>query len=289
MASITIIAIVVVALLTLVIFGLTWVAYSSCIRAYKLEVSHGKHDEEIYKEYHSKKTRRGLGGLISSYLVLSLLFGLFTIGIVYKARGENLSFNNQTVLVIKSGSMSNFYDDEIANKYNNDRSLQFDVGDICLFEKVDVDSELIEGEVYGYRSKNIVITHRLVSYNDGLCEFRGDNNPISDGLLISRENILYHYLGERVPAIGSFILYAQSIFGIWSLIGIISIAISSEIVYYKIDKINKERDKLLPTKEEKVEEILSVEDLDREKFSKFVAYILDIWPEMSKGESSNEE
>ena len=244
MNSITIITIVVVALLTLIIFGLSWLAYSSCLKAYNLEVNFGKHDEELKKEYHTKK-RGGLLGLICSWVVLSALLGLFVTGVVYKASGENFTINNQTVLVIKSGSMSEFYDEDIAAKYNNDTHLQFDIGDICVFEKVSPEDELVNGEVYGYKQKNIIITHRLVEAHNGLYEFRGDNNPASDGYLIKRENILYHYLGNKVPAVGSFILYAQSYFGLWSILGIIGIAISSEIVYNKINKINKKRMRLI--------------------------------------------
>ena len=44
---------------------------------------------------------------------------------------------------------------------------------------------------------------------------------------------------------GAFVLYAQSYFGIWSIIGIIGITISSEIIYRKINKINKERDQII--------------------------------------------
>ena len=276
MQSITIITIVVVALLTVIILGLTWVAYSSCIKAYKLEVSQGKHDEEIYTEYSSKKKHKGgLAGTIGSYVILSLLLALFTTGIVYKARGENLSINNQTALVIKTGSMSDFYDDEIAKKYNYDVSLQFDVGDICIFEKVSPESELIEGEVYGYKRKNNIITHRLINVQDGLYEFRGDNNPVSDGLRINKEDIIYHYVGKKVQGVGSFILYAQSIFGMWSLLGIIGVAICSEIVYHKIDKINKERNNLIPDKNLPDQELSEI-DLTNDTFGRAVAFILDL-------------
>ena len=107
MASITIITIVVVALLTVIIFGLTWLGYSSCLKAYKLEVDQGKHDTEITKEYYEKKKNKGgLIGLIGSYLALLALSSLFITGIVYKVNGENFEFNGQTALVIKSGSMS---------------------------------------------------------------------------------------------------------------------------------------------------------------------------------------
>ena len=247
MNSITIITIVVIALLTVIIFGLTWLGYSSCLKAYKLEVSQGKHDSEIFKHYHDKKKKNkgGLIGIICSYLVLIALSGLFVTGIIYKANGQNFNINNQTALVIKSGSMSGYYDETIAEKYNYDTSLQFDIGDICIFETVSNDTELVEGEIYGYKRKNIIITHRLVSINNNLYEFRGDNNPVSDGYLVKRDNIIYHYVGKKIPGIGAFVLYAQSYFGIWSLVGIIGITISSEIIYYKIEKITKERDKQL--------------------------------------------
>ena len=252
MNSITIITIVVVALLTAIVFGLTWLAYSSCLKAYKLEVDQGKHDQEIFKEYHAKKKKRkkvgGILGLIGSYALLAILLALFVTGVVYKARGENLTFNNETALVIKSGSMSGFYDEDLANKYqeyNYDTTLQFGVGDICIFEQTSDDTELVEGEVYGYKYKDIIITHRLIREFEGRYEFRGDNNPSADGVLVPKERIIYHYTGKKVPGVGAFILYAQSYFGIWSLTGIVGVAVSSEIVYFKINKINKERDKLL--------------------------------------------
>ena len=75
MFSITIITIVVVALLTAIIFGLTWLGFKSCLRMYQIEIANGKYDEEILKEYSHK--RRGLAGIIMSYLVLIFLSSLF--------------------------------------------------------------------------------------------------------------------------------------------------------------------------------------------------------------------
>lgn len=252
MTSITIITIVVVALLTVIIFGLAWLDYSSCIKAYRVETDAGKHDEEILKEYHSKKKKSGLVGIICSYLALTALFGLFCVGVAYKASGENFSINNQTVLVVKSGSMSDYYDKELAEEYKEYPIYHFDVGDICVFEKVTEDKKLDKGEVYGYKLKDTIITHRLVEIHEGnLYEFRGDNNPISDPYYVKGESIIYHYTGHKVPGIGAFILYAQSIFGIWSLAGIIGVAVSSEIVYYQLNKINKARDKIIYNPEKK--------------------------------------
>lgn len=257
MTTITIITIVVVALLTVLIFGLSWLAYSSCIKAYKMEINEGKHDERLRKEYLSKKKKKskgGLLGLIGSWVVLLGLTSLFVTGIIYRVNGQTFSINNQVSLVIKSGSMSDFYDDEIANQYNNDRSLQFDIGDICIFDKLNNEDELIIGHVYGYKYKDIIITHRLVSVNDELYKFRGDNNRTFDGS-VTRDRILYHYTGNKIKGIGSFVLYAQSYFGLWSLVGIVGTFISTEVVYYKLTKIDKDRSKLLSLEPQQLRKI----------------------------------
>ena len=246
MTTITIIIIVVIALLTIIIFGLTWLAYASCIKAYKIEVDHGKYDNEIFHQYYIKKQHRirNRMGFVGSYVILSVLLALFVTGIIYRARGENFIFNNQTALVIKSGSMSDFYDDKLAEQYreyNYDPNLHFDIGDICIFETISENSELVEGEVYGYTYKNIIITHRLIKIHDeSMYEFRGDNNPISDGM-INRDRIVYHYVGNKIQGIGTFVLYAQSYFGLWSLMGVMGVAVGSEIVCHKIGNIEKKR------------------------------------------------
>ena len=243
MTSITIITIVVVALLTVIIFGLTWLAYSSAFKLYKKEVELGRHDAEIYEECNFRVVKRGIGGAIASYALLTALLGTFLCGIIYKANGKQFLVDNKTVLVIQTGSMSEFYNDKLAEKYDYNTSLQFEVGDICVFEKVTSDDELVEGEVYGYKQKDIIITHRLVGSKNGMYEFRGDANPCSDRLLVEKDRIVYHYLGKKVPGVGAFILYAQSWFGLWSLIGILGVVVSSEIIYRKITNINNQRDK----------------------------------------------
>ena len=250
MTSITIITIVVVALLTVIIFGLAWLGWSSCIKSYKMEVDQGKHDNAILNDYHSKKKNKlELIGIICSYLIIAILAGLFITGAVYRARGETLAVGNQAALVIKTGSMSDYYNQELAGEHPEYKISQFDVGDICIFE-TDF-NELVEGEIYGYKFNDIIITHRLVEIHEGnIYEFRGDNNPISDPYYVKGESIIYHYTGNKIPGIGAFILYAQSIFGIWSLIGIIGVAVGSELVYYQIDKINKARDRLIYISEE---------------------------------------
>ena len=239
MASIAIITIVVVVSISLVIFGLAWFAYSSCVRSYGAEVAQGTHDAEIEKKRSAKKSKAGICGLICSYTLLAALVSLFVTGVVYRANNENLVVGDKTVLVIESGSMSDFYDDRIAEQYDYDRSLQFDIGDLCVFE---TQFDLTDGEVYGYKYKDITITHRLVftDWTSGYCTFRGDNNAGCDAK-VPLDAVVYHYTGTKVPVVGAFVLYAQSYFGIWSLACDIGVIAGSEVFYHKMKAIEDKR------------------------------------------------
>ena len=254
MGSITIISIVVVAILAGAIFGLAWLGYSSCLKGYKVELEQGKHDIALCKEQfnngHKHVVVKAIGYAMTLVLLIAL-FGLFIIGIVYKSDNRNFSINGNTALVIKSGSMSGYYNNALAEEYEGlgyNKNLQFGIGDICFFEKTN--TELKVGEIYAYSYKDIIITHRLigtkdVTDNDGnllqtYYVFRGDNNP-SEDQLVSADKILYHYTGNRIPVVGNFILFSQSYLGIWSLICVLGIIVSSDIVLRKIQKLNNER------------------------------------------------
>ena len=254
MGSITIMTIVVVAILGVTIFGSVWLGYSACLKKYKLELAQGKHDIELCEELNNKKQKTAKDKIISYVLTSIILFallGLFIAGIISKTKNDSFSVNGNTTLVIKSGSMSGFYDNALADKYEElgyDKKLQFSYGDICFFEKPS--KELKVGEVYAYSYNDIIITHRLIGTQvvkdvDGnilqtYYVFRGDNNPSIDEYVTS-DKILYHYTGNKIPSIGDLILFAQSYLGIWCIICVIGVIISSDIVLNKIQKLNNQR------------------------------------------------
>ena len=255
MSSITITSIVVVAILAGAIFGFAWFGYSSCLKKYKLELEQGKHDIELCNELYNKKQKKVKDKIISYVLtsiILLALLGLFIAGMISKSNNNSFSVNGNTTLVIKSGSMSGYYNDTLANNYEElgyDKNLQFSYGDICFFEKPD--AELKIGEVYAYSYNNVLITHRLIGTenikdnNGNIIKtyyiFRGDNNPSKDKTLVSSDKIMYHYTGHKIPVIGDLILFAQSYLGIWCIICVIGVVISSDIVLNKIQKLNNQR------------------------------------------------
>ena len=255
MGSIAIITIVVVAILVVAIFGLTWLGYASTLKEYKMELDQGKYDIELCHELYRKKDKnqivRTTGYLVLALFIIALL-GLFGVGIYFKTINKNVSIGGNTVLVVKTGSMSKFYDDNLAEDYAKlgyDQKLQFAVGDICFFEEID--EELKIGEVYAYYYKGNLITHRLVGTqqvkdNNGnivktYYVFRGDNNQSNDQTLLTEDKVLYHYTGIKIPMIGGLILFAQSSTGMWSLICMFGLIISSDYVVRRIKELNDER------------------------------------------------
>lgn len=239
----TIIFIVVVSL-TAFIFILTLLAYLLCVKSYRLDVNEGKYDREIYREFHdNKRSKLEVIGTIVSYIILFVLIVLFIFALFYRVNSKDLTIDNKTILVIKSDSMADFYDEADELKYSRD--LQFKRGDICIFE-TDF-SDLIVGEVYTYTYDNIMITHRLIKYDEEtrLTTFKGDNNETEDPYLISADNVIYHYTGYNLPKLGLFILYVQSSLGMWTVMLILCIMISSQIISDRIFKINKDRDNLM--------------------------------------------
>ena len=255
MGSITITSIVVVAILAVAIFCLTWLGYSTCLKKYKMELEQGKHDIELCEELNNKKQKKVKNKIVSYVLtsiILLALLALFITGIIAKTKNNSFSVNGNTTLVIKSDSMSGFYDNTLADNYEElgyDQNLQFSYGDICFFEKPS--TELKIGEVYAYSYNNIIITHRLIDTkeikdSDGniiktYYIFRGDNNPSKDQTLVPADKILYHYTGKRIPFVGDLILFAQSYIGIWCIICVIGVVISSDIVLNKMQKLNNQR------------------------------------------------
>ena len=255
MSSITIITIVVVAVLAGTIFGLAWFGYSSCIKKYKIELEQGKHDIELCNELYNNKHKKVVGKAISytiTFILLLALFGLFITGIIFISNNNSFSINGNTTLVIKSGSMSGYYNDDLAKNYEElgyNKDLQFGKGDICFFEEPG--KELKIGEVYAYYNNKVIITHRLIGTKEvrdsegnlikTYCIFRGDNNPSQDQILVSANKVLYHYTGIKIPFVGYLILFAQSYLGIWCLICVLGIVICSDVFLRKMQKLNNER------------------------------------------------
>lgn len=262
MSTLLLITIIVVAVVTCLVIGLTLLAYSTVLKSAKRLASTGVLDEEFLRdEATSKHPIKKVFGIILHALSILLCVGLVSLAVVagvYKAKGEQFVYNDHVSLVIASDSMKEYWDDdykeELIGEYSvfagvsaeeSDKKLfseQFEKGDLLDFKVVEAEEELNLYDVYGYKNKkNQIITHRLIGVaTDGSLIFRGDNTGGRD-TLVSREQVVYRYEGQKVKGLGIPVLFFGSGFGIYSIISVLAMYTISDIAIYKYNKIKKDR------------------------------------------------
>lgn len=262
MNNLTVLTIVVLVIITILIFGVVIFALFVTVKAEQKLIENGIKDQELVKEFESKNKKKKsvldwVGKGISWALSLALL-SFAIVALVYKANGEMFSINNKVSLVIASGSMSECYSDDdvdykeyLINYAGLEESYikktEFQVGDIAKFKKIGEEDELTLYQVYAYKNaKGELITHRYVGikddYSDGITRyiFRGDANSINDSG-VKREQILYEYNMSKTLAVGSFILFLESGFGMYTVIAAIGIVVVSDIFLFRYEKLVNNR------------------------------------------------
>lgn len=245
------VTIAVVAILTALIFALTVLAYHSVYASAKKEMARSE-----YKTNHERKKAGKIAANAISWTICAALMALAAVSIAYRATGNELDIGGKTSLVIASGSMSRFYDDEYAaimtSKKETAANDHFAVGDILTFSRLPEDEELIPYDVYGYRSQGKIITHRYVPElnMNGKLAFRGDNTPGRDSL-VQRSAVIYHWDGGKVVYAGNLVLFAQSWFGLYSCIGVACVIAITEIYAAMLRKAEREYERRIADEEAK--------------------------------------
>ena len=242
--------IIVVAVMTVLIFVLALVTFTSFLKTEKLELASGKRDEELRVKLAKEKKKSSkvlniIANIISGLFALGLLTAAAT-GVTYRASHQQFAVNNHVALVIVSDSMNGFYDSNYELNLKNEKpdatEQQFKIGDILVFNIISAEDELIPYDVYGYATKNgKVITHRYIGVNNnGQLIFRGDNTPGRDSY-VNRDQVKFHYTEKRISHIGMFVLFSQSGFGLYSFISVALVYVLYDIFEHKTNKLEKER------------------------------------------------
>ena len=254
----SIITIIVLATISVLVVGLMVFAYVLILRSTRKLSANGFMDEEYAKE-ESHKEKKWVSVLVNTVsLVLSVaLLSLCTLGMVYRAMGQQITVAGRTALVIASNSMEGCVSDEyegiLANQIADGKGVsseqaaqeiqdsEFYVGDMLFFYTVEQNEPLNLYDVYGYRNKKgQIITHRLVGMQDGKYLFRGDNTPAND-VAVNRSQILYRYGNEKIAAVGTIVLFFSSSFGIYSIFVFVAVFAMSDIAKHQYTKMKKER------------------------------------------------
>lgn len=213
------------------------------------EIESGKRDPELLvktseEKDGSKKNRKAVATNVLYGAVMFLLICAFVLSAISKLNGGRPLFGS-TVMVVASGSMSERNE---ANGYLGENGLtdQFSQYDLIVLRKVVSESELGLYDVIAYRNNTgTTIIHRIVGITAEGYVTRGDANSVDDPYHPVFADVIGVYTGTRIPAVGIFVLFAQSYAGIVTFLALLYCLFMIDGTCRKIRKCEDARTEML--------------------------------------------
>lgn len=209
-------------------------------------IRHGLEDTEIRREYRKTAPISRIGTFVSvllSVVICLALCAVFAFSIYLKATEDRAANGTPALHVVKSDSMS--YKAE-ENTYLTENGLddQLQTFDLIVTRALPDEKDLQLYDIVVYEIDGAHIIHRIVeieepnSYHPNQRWFRTQGDALSgmDRNPVTYEQMRGIYQGERVPFVGSFVLFMQSPAG-WICILLVLFAIfTTPIVEKKIER-----------------------------------------------------
>ena len=232
---------------------LIWYIYTLTMRLIYV----GYWDQELVQEYEFTKPPRPRTQSHSTAgkVIAAALCGVMAVGIVFAVSlGIAEGFTTTAIpslRVVKSDSMSEKHKDNtylVEHNLNN----QMQTFDIIVTYAPPAEEDIQLYDVIVYEANGALIVHRVVkimeSEKEGTLFYtRGDATNRTDSLPVKYEQIKGIYREERVPFIGSFVLFMQSPAGFICLLLAIASMIVMPIIDDKIEEARGHRFRRLQT------------------------------------------
>lgn len=257
MTSVEIISLVVTAIGVTSFAAIFTILYRNYTLSNVVEINAGKRDIELIDDfiYSGKSTtlkRRRAFKIIKTvifYLSLFILIPIFVLSILNKISGEQTMLGGKGFMVVASGSMSQRHED---NDYLDTYSLnnQFNTYDIIILNQVSSASQLKKYDVIAFvNDKGINVIHRIIDVQytaTGVTYVtRGDSNNASDSYHPTFKDVIGVYSGEKIDAIGIFVMFFQSYGGIVTIAALVYCLFMLERYNVQAEKVQQNRIKLL--------------------------------------------
>ncbi len=194
----------------------------------------GLQDEAIVAEFSKDKKQSKLSRAIDFFvlLILCLFIGVIAVSSVYINCTQNTYFENvPTYRVVKTDSMSKQNE---KNKYlfTNNLNNQIQTFDLIAMYKLPEEKDLKLYDIVIYEVDGILIVHRIVGIeepnanhpNERHFKLQGDAVDSPDRFPVLYSQMKGIYRGERIPFVGSFVLFMQSPAG-WMCILLVFVSI----------------------------------------------------------------
>lgn len=211
----------------------------------------GVEDESIISDFinrnKKKSSAKSLDCIVSSILCVVLL-GAFVFSLVVNLQEKTYFANMPTLKVVTSSSMATRYENN-TYLFENDLTNQVKVYDLLLTYKAPSEKDLELYDIIVYEVDGKMVLHRIVGIeeandvhpNDRYFLCQGDALERADRFPVRYSQIRGIYRGERIPFVGSFVLFMQSFAGWLSILLVVFTMIATPIVERKILVEQKKR------------------------------------------------
>ena len=245
-------------------------------------VKAGLEDQEILKEFDLKtkkkesKTKRAFNLVVNVVFFTALAF-IFSSSIFISCT-QNVTFDNApTYRVVLTSSMEKKHKD---NEYlfENNLNNQISAFDLILTYKIPKEEDLKLYDIVVYEVDEILVVHRIVGIeepnqyhpNERYFQLQGDAVGSPDRFPVRYEQMRAIYRNEKIPFVGSFVMFMQSPAGWLCLILVLIGVIGTPILDKKLLKNRYERYLLIVPVEEEVE----VRDVDVKEIKKKRVFLI---------------
>ena len=213
----------------------------------------GLEDEKLKIEYFSttsKKKPKALSIIDKAFsaIIFLCLFAVF-IGAMFVNVTERTTVGDIPRLqVVCSESMSEKHK---KNTYlmKNNLNDQFDMFDIIVTHKLPAESELKQYDIVVYEIDDTLVVHRIVNIeepnekhpNERYFLLQGDNVESADKFPVKYSQMRAIYRGDKIPLVGSIVIFLQSPAGYLCLILVVFTMIVTPIVDRILKKAKRKR------------------------------------------------
>ncbi len=211
----------------------------------------GLEDEVIKKEYQNNGQKGKIGAIIEKVVTtifLVVLMLIFTLSLYVNLAQNCFSENIPTVNIVRTSSMEK-KNSKNTYLFTNNLNDQIGTFDLILTYKKPPAEEIKLYDIVVYEVDGVRIVHRVVGIeepnerhpDERWFRLQGDAIETPDRFPVYYSQILGVYHGERVPFIGSFVLFMQSPAGWMCIILVLMAVIATPILEKKLNKVKHER------------------------------------------------
>ena len=218
-------------------------------------IRHGVEDKKITIEY-QKREKEGTSKLgkffdrFFSAAVCLMLCSVFAFSVYMKANEKQIPKDVPVLRVVQSSSMAHKHE---KNTYLAGVNNQVQMFDLITVYQMPEESELQLYDVVVYEKNGDLILHRIVKIeepngfhpNECWYMFQGDavSNSDTDPVLYSQMRGIYR--NERIPFVGSFIMFMQSPAGYLCILLVVIAVIATPILEKRLERTKAKRMHLL--------------------------------------------